>query len=165
MADKTISERLQPSLLDRLTDHTPGDPSESRDDRVIDLRRLREIIKRDLSWLLNATNAEREIDTDRYPNAAQSVLNFGVRDVSGDFTSTERAMRMRASIQQAIEWFEPRIKRGTLDVALGTDAKAGRTVIVFDIHADMWAQPVPMELYLRSAVDVTTGHVELERKA
>jgi type VI secretion system protein ImpF len=29
----------------------------------------------------------------------------------------------------------------------------------------MWAQPLPMELYLRSEVDVTTGNIRVERKA
>jgi predicted component of type VI protein secretion system len=50
MADKTIIERLQPSLLDRLTDLAPESLTESRDDRVIDLRRLRDIIRRDMTW-------------------------------------------------------------------------------------------------------------------
>ncbi|NVK14490.1 MAG: type VI secretion system baseplate subunit TssE, partial [Rhodobacteraceae bacterium] len=31
------------------------------------------------------------------------------------------------------------------------------------IRADMWAQPMPLELYLRSKVDLTTGEVEMER--
>jgi type VI secretion system protein ImpF len=164
MADKTITERLQPSLLDRLTDNTPGDATEARDDRVIDIRRLRDIIRRDLSWLLNTNNAETMIDTDRYPHAARSVLNYGVREVSGDYSSQERALRMRASIHRAIEAFEPRIRAGTLSVMLRTEKKQSQTVVVFDIRADMWAQPLPMELYLRSEVDVTTGRVELERK-
>ena len=45
-----MSERLQPSLLDRLTDEEPTSQVESRDARVIDIRRLREIVQRDLSW-------------------------------------------------------------------------------------------------------------------
>ncbi|MEX0301416.1 MAG: type VI secretion system baseplate subunit TssE, partial [Leisingera sp.] len=35
MADKTLAERLQPSLLDRLTDNAPGDLKETRESRVI----------------------------------------------------------------------------------------------------------------------------------
>jgi type VI secretion system protein ImpF len=35
--------------------------------------------------------------------------------------------------------------------------------VTFDIAADMWAQPLPMELYLRSEVDITTGELKLER--
>jgi type VI secretion system protein ImpF len=165
MADKTLSERLQPSLLDRLTDHEPDQKTEARDSRVIDLSRLREIVTRDLSWLLNTNNNETWIDPDRYPQATRSVLNYGVREASGDFSSAERATRMRASIQHAIETFEPRIKDGTLNVELRVDTGTSETVIVFDIHADMWAQPMPAELYLRSEVDITTGDMRVERKA
>ena len=85
MSDKTIAERLQPSLLDRLTDSDPGDQKERREDRVIDLRQLREIIQRDLSWLLNTSDNSDLIDEDRYPHAANSVLNFGVREVAGEY--------------------------------------------------------------------------------
>ena len=46
---------------------------------------------------------------------------------------------------------------------LGDSVNTGETQIAFDIHADMWAQPVPRELYLRSKVDVTTGEVKMER--
>lgn len=165
MADKTIIERLQPSLLDRLTDLAPESLTESRDDRVIDLRRLRDIIRRDLTFLLNTPDASRIIDPEVYPQAARSVMNYGVREVYGDFSTRERALQIRASIRQAIEMFEPRIKAGTLEVTQRQDEKVPQTVVVFDIRADMWAQPVPMELYLRSEVDVTTGHVALERTA
>ncbi|MCB2094753.1 MAG: type VI secretion system baseplate subunit TssE [Rhodobacteraceae bacterium] len=165
MADKTLAERLQPSLLDRLTDDHRDKRSESREDRVIDVRRLRDIIQRDLSWLLNANNGETLIDGDIYPNVRRSVLNYGVREASGDYTTKERANQMRASILRAIEDFEPRIKRGTLDVTPYTDSGTPNSLVVFDIRADMWAQPLPLELYLRSEVDVTTGHVNVERKA
>lgn len=164
MADKTISERLQPSLLDRLTDDARENPSERKDDRVIDMRRLREIISRDLSFLLNCSNAETVIDADLYPQTANSVLNYGVREVSGVFSTVERAGKIRSSIARAIAQFEPRIKPGTLDVALRVEDNKSKATVVFDIRADMWAQPIPLELYLRSEVDVTTGHVTLERK-
>jgi type VI secretion system protein ImpF len=164
MADRTITERLQPSLLDRLTDDDPLSQKEGRDDRVIDIRRLRDIIRRDLSWLLNTNNAETLIDPQRYPHATRSVLNYGLREVSGDYATTDRAMRIRNAIREAIERFEPRIEAGTLEVALRQDEKHAQPIVVFDIRADMWAQPLPMELYLRSVVDITTGQVELERK-
>ncbi|MDO9524573.1 MAG: type VI secretion system baseplate subunit TssE [Gemmobacter sp.] len=163
MADKTISERLQPSLLDRLTDDQPGNPRETREDRVIDLRRLRDIIRRDLSWLLNTSNAETVIDARIYPNVATSVLNYGLPEVSGLTSTDDRTHRIRAGIVRAVELFEPRIKPGTLDVVPRPAQKAGESLVVFDIRADMWAQPLPMELYLRSEVDITTGQISLER--
>ena len=165
MADLTITERLQPSLLDRLTDTDPSNPNETRDSRVIDIRRLRDIIQRDLSWLLNSQNAETLIDAVRYPNASESVLNFGLKEVTGEYSSVERAQLIRASISRAISLFEPRIAPGSLDVELLPGDSARQSIVTFEIRADMWAQPLPMELYLRSQVDVTTGEVKVERSS
>ncbi|MGV8986897.1 MAG: type VI secretion system baseplate subunit TssE [Cypionkella sp.] len=163
MADKMMSERLQPSLLDRLTDDDPTNPSESREARVIDIRRLRDIVQRDLSWLLNTNSAETWIDTALYPLTSISVLNYGVREVAGDFSSEARAAIIRKSILNAIENFEPRIRKGSAHVVLRTENTTRNTIISFDIRADMWAEPIPIQLYLRSTVDVTTGEVSLER--
>ena len=162
MADKTITERLQPSLLDRLTDLEPEAKTEGRDSRVINIRRLRDIIRRDLAWLLNANNQETLLDPALYPHASRSVLNYGVREVSGDFSTKDRAAEIRKAIHRAISLFEPRIKEGTLEVVLRPTEKNSQTIIEFDILADMWAQPLPMELYLRSQIDLTTGQLSLE---
>ncbi len=165
MADKTIEERLQPSLLDRLTDDAPGQATEGRDQRVIDIRRLRTILQRDLSWLLNTTNNEAEIDEDTFPNAYRSVLNYGVSPVAGDSSTSRRTEVIRRSIAESITLFEPRIRESSLEVRLRSEDNAVGTSVFFDIHADMWAQPVPLELYLRSEVDLTTGHLSLEQEA
>ncbi len=164
MVEKTLADRLQPSLLDRLTDDEPGDLKETRDARAIDMRRLRDIVQRDLAWLLNTSDMSGEIDAQVYPHAARSVLNYGIKEVAGELASADRAQRIRASIQRAIELYEPRIKPGTLDVGLRDGKQGAETIVAFDIRADMWAQPVPMELYLRSLVDITTGELQLERK-
>ncbi|MEM6304069.1 MAG: type VI secretion system baseplate subunit TssE [Pseudomonadota bacterium] len=162
MADKTISERLQPSLLDRLTDDAPESKTETRDARVIDIRRLRDIIRRDLAWLLNNNNQDTLIDEAVYPHVRRSVLNYGVRDVAGDFSTPVRVEDIRTAISRAITLYEPRIREGTLEVILRQTEDSSQSVIDFDIRADMWAQPLPMELYLRSQVDLTTGHLSLE---
>lgn len=165
MSDKTIAERLQPSLLDRLTDDDPTNPKESRDSRVIDLRQLRDILQRDLAWLLNTSNSSANIDPDIYPNAFASTINYGIKEVAGDFSTVERAELIRKSILGAVQTFEPRIHPGSLDVQLRVGQGNRESIVSFDIRADMWAQPMPIELYLRSQVDVTTGELELERVA
>jgi len=162
LADRNITERLQPSLLDRLTDLEPEKRGESRDSRVIDINRLRHIIRRDLGWLLNANNLDTEIDATRFPNVRDSVVNFGVREVSGMFSGEARAIEIRKSMHAAIRRFEPRINEGTLDVVLRKAEQGRQSVIVFDIVADMWAEPLPLQLYLRSEVDITTGEVALD---
>ena len=165
MSDQTLTERLQPSLLDRLTDDDPGNVKETRDSRVIDLRRLRDIIQRDLSWLLNTFDNSSLVDADRFPHVINSVLSYGVREVAGEYATQARAQMIRESIHRAIEKFEPRIIRGTLAVLLRENAGEGQQVVTFDIAAEMWAQPLPLELYLRSQVDITTGELRLERSS
>jgi len=165
MSDRMIAERLQPSLLDRLTDDNPFDVKESRDERVIDLRQLRDILQRDLAWLLNTANNALFIDEDTYPNAFRSVVNYGVSDVAGDYSTLERIELIRKSIVAGVQMFEPRIHPGSLNVKLQAGQKGHTSVVSFDIRADMWAQPLPIELYLRSTVDVTSGELELERVA
>ncbi|MBC2836437.1 type VI secretion system baseplate subunit TssE [Paragemmobacter straminiformis] len=163
MAERN-EERLQPSLLDRLTDNAPGDLRESRDDRVIDLRRLREIVQRDLSWLLNTSDNHLEIDAQKYPHAARSVLNYGISEIAGGYSTDSGASTIRASIQRAIERYEPRISAGSLDVRIRGEKEQSQAIVAFDIIAEMWAQPMPIELYLRSEIDLTSGQLKLERK-
>ena len=163
MADRNITERLQPSILDRLTDDDRHKTSENPSERVIDIRKLRQIIQRDLSWLLNTSNLHGVIDADQFPHAATSVPNYGVPDATGDFAHMQRADEVRLAIQKAIELFEPRIIDGSLNVISRTEDAKRQPVIVFDIVADMWAEPLPTELYLRSQFDTTTGQLSLEQ--
>lgn len=163
MADKTITERLQPSLLDRLTDDEPDKRTESREQRVIDIKRLREIIRRDLGWLLNTTNVESMHDMSRHPNVARSVINYGIADVAGSAATEKRALELQQLIRKSIEIFEPRILPGSLEVVQRSELKGETSTIAFDIRGDLWAQPLPLELYLRSQLDITTGELRLER--
>ncbi|MGV6849077.1 MAG: type VI secretion system baseplate subunit TssE [Marinibacterium sp.] len=162
MADRNITERLQPSLLDRLTDLEPDASSEGQSSRIIDVSRLRDIVRRDLSWLLNSNNLDTVIDAGAYPQTAKSVLNYGVREVSGDFSTEQRADEIRKSILRAIRLFEPRIDASTLDLSLHKSERQRGVVVSFDIVADMWAEPLPLELFLRSDIDLTTGQIDLE---
>lgn len=162
MADNMLTERLQPSLLDRLTDTAPGEKSETRAYRTIDLSQLRKILQRDLAWLLNTNNIENAIDKEAHPNVVKSVLNYGVSEVAGEVSTSVKAEIIRKSIVRAITVHEPRIIPGTAAVEIRTEEKGGDAIISFDIHADMWAQPLPIELYLRSKMDLTTGEVSLE---
>ncbi|NNE52588.1 MAG: type VI secretion system baseplate subunit TssE [Sulfitobacter sp.] len=163
MADRTLTERLQPSILDRLTDDAPTKKTEPASERMIDMRRLREIIQRDLSWLLNTGNLDSEIDAEQFPHVARSVLNYGVPDATGDFANLRRASLVREAIHRAVELFEPRLIDGSLNVISRTKDAKRESVITFDIVGDMWAEPMPTELYLRSQFDITTGQVSLEQ--
>ncbi|MCS5585447.1 MAG: GPW/gp25 family protein, partial [Pseudomonadales bacterium] len=83
MAELTQKERLQPALLDRLTDDDPQNKQESREKRVLTMRRLRASVLRDLSWLLNTTNLDSSEDIEQAPEVMHSVLNYGMPCIAG----------------------------------------------------------------------------------
>lgn len=155
------AERLQPSLLDRLTDDAPDERAEAPDAKVIDTRRLREIVRRDLAWLLNTTNLESDMDLSDYPCVAASTLNFGIREMTGRIADAARTVEMRQALRRAVERFEPRILPGTLEIGVAETAREG-VVLSFAIRGELWAYPLPLELYLRTAMDVTTGETRVE---
>jgi type VI secretion system protein ImpF len=162
MAELTQQERLQPCLLDRLTDDDPEKKQESRDQRVVSLRRLREGVLRDLGWLLNATNLAVLEDLADYPYVAQSVLNYGMPALAGTLVSGVDIVDFERRIHQAIVDFEPRILRETLKVRLAVAVdQMSHNAMTFEIEGQLWAQPVPQRVYLKTEIDLELGEVKL----
>ncbi|NMW23407.1 type VI secretion system baseplate subunit TssE, partial [Rhodanobacter denitrificans] len=116
MAELTTQERLQPSLLDRLTDDEPGKLEESREKRVISATRLRDCVTRDISWLLNCVNLSVDTDLGDYPEVSCSVLNFGIPDLTGVALSGINSDILQRQVRDAILAFEPRLTANTLRV-------------------------------------------------
>jgi type VI secretion system protein ImpF len=163
MAELTPKERLQPSLLDRLTDEEPEAKEEARDKRVLSMRRLRESVLRDLGWLLNSSNLSSAVeDLEDYPLVARSVINYGLPDLAGESASGIDATKVERMLRQAIWDFEPRILRNTVKIRSVIDRdQMNRNAVAFVIEGDLWAQPVPLRLYLKTELDLESGSVTL----
>ncbi len=160
MAELTSQERLQPSLLDRLMDDAPGETKESRERRVLTMRQLRASVMRDLGWLLNSRNLGSDVDEDAYPEVASSVLNYGLPDLAGTTGSSIDAHQLERAVRQLIVRFEPRILEKTVRVRIVVDEdQMNQNAVVFSIDAELWAQPVPLHLFMKTEVDLETGHV------
>ena len=150
-------DRLQPALLDRLRNDPPeGDA----DARVMTKQELRAAVLRDLSWLLNSVQPLSSV-AERYPIAADSVLNYGLPPISGQLASRIDVGQLERHIRDAMLRFEPRILADTLEVrALEFDnVLETHNVIEFEIRGFLWAQPVPLELLLRTQLDLEIGQV------
>ena len=163
MAELAPRERLQPSLLDRLTDLEPEQHVESRERRVLSVRTLREGVLRDLAWLLNTTNLLSVSDTVRLPHLANSVLNYGMPDMSGASLAGMNTGDLERAIRQAIWDFEPRLIRSSVSVKAVPAESI--TKIMFEIEADMWAQPYPERLYLKTELDLDIAHISVTDSA
>jgi type VI secretion system protein ImpF len=163
MAELTPQERLQPALLDRLTDDEPDKLVEQRERRVMSKSRLREAVLRDLAWLFNATRLEAETSLIAYPYARRSVVNYGLPALSGRPASSLDVVDLERAIRQAILDFEPRILPGTLQVKTLLQASLldHHNIVGVQIQGQLWAQPVPLELLVRTEIDLETGRVEI----
>ena len=163
MVELTPQERLQPALLDRLTDDEPDKKLEPRENRVITKNKMRQAVLRDLAWLFNTTKLGSDIDFAGFPYAERSVINFGLPALAGETATTLDVIGLESAIRQAIIDFEPRIIASTLRVeALVSDVQMDHhNVVSVQISGNLWAQPIPLELLLRTEVDLETGQVEI----
>lgn len=165
MAELTPQERLQPSLLDRLTDDEPEKLEESREKRVLSMSRLRDCVLRDLAWLFNSSRPLSHDQTERYAFAASSTLNFGIPPLAGMTIRILDLNMLENLLRESIIDFEPRILSSTLRVRANlTAAQLSHNALTFEIEGELWGQPLPQQLYLKTEIDLESGQVKVEEE-
>jgi type VI secretion system protein ImpF len=162
MAQLTPKEKLQPSLLDRLTDLRPDVRTSNAGVRVLSMQELREGVQRDLGALLNATALDVVEDLSAYPNVQHSTLNFGMPDMSGKTASGVDVKELERILLRTIQEFEPRIMQESLKVTGDMLDKKGHNTMIITIEGELWSQPLPQKLLLRTELDLETGEIKVE---
>jgi|ERR1051325_1683154 type VI secretion system protein ImpF len=161
MPELTVSEKLQPCLLDRLSDDDPKSSVESRMQRVISVQRYRQGVLRDLGWLFSASahlahEGKQSFSIEDFPLAQQSVINFGTRHLFG--VTSPNLRQIEKGLKEALFTFEPRIDRNTLKVRVGLQEQ----VISIEVEGDLWAKPMPEHLHIKTKLDIETGGCSIE---
>jgi len=148
------------SIADLESESVRNVQRESLDRRMLSMRRLRESVHRDLSWLLNSMSLDMTEDLSAWPEVQRSVLNYGLPSFAGQALAALDSAAAARRIERAIEVFEPRLSgvRVTPEVA-AEDAARGR--LTFLIEAELWGQPASQHLQLQTNIDVGTGDVTL----
>jgi type VI secretion system protein ImpF len=151
-------DRINPSLLDRLTDEAP-DSAASRGGMSLSLSELRRSVLRDLNWLFNASQSMRPEELEPWPQVKNSVINYGLPPLSGLTASGLDVLQLERILRQAIIDFEPRILPDSVSVKaeLERETLDHHNVLSLHIEALLWAQPVPIELLLRTQLDLESG--------
>lgn len=161
MPELGVIEKLQPCLLDRLSDDEPNKPQESRAQRVVSLQRYRQGVLRDLLWLFNASahlaqEGDCPFSLADYPEASRSVINFGIRHLFGLMTPSMRELEKQ--LTEALYTFEPRIIRNSLKIHSRLEAN----LVVLEVEGELWANPLPEQLHIKTMVDIETGHCSVQ---
>jgi type VI secretion system protein ImpF len=160
---RSEGDRLQPALLDRLTDDNPEHDVEPLHNSIVSKARLKRTVMRDLIWLLNTTAHHTSGQLDQYPEVRRSVINFGIPVLSGKNFSGVDWRELERQIHDAILAFEPRILPESLSVKaiVPTDPLGHHNLLQFELRGELWSLPFPVELLLRSELDLETGYMKL----
>jgi len=163
MVEVGARDALQPALLDRLTDHDPTRKVEGRDERVLSRAQLRASVLRDLTWLFNSTNLASSVDLTAYPLAAESTLNYGLSALAGNPVARLELHDVERILKEAIERFEPRILPHSLTVkgVAASDPMGHHNVISFEISGELWAQPYPVDLLIKTDMNLESGEIRI----
>ncbi len=158
MGQWSLKERLQPSLLDRLTDRHPDKSKESTAQQSMSQKEFKDAVIRDLGWLLNSVGMDVCVDLEPYPEVRRSVLNFGLPDISGQTASTVDVKTLENSLKRAIREFEPRIIQNSLRVKVYSNPDdMSHNSVVFEIEGAVFGQPSPFQVVLRSELNLECG--------
>ncbi len=150
---------LQPSLLDRLIDYEPEKETEAANAYTLTNKQLKEIILRDLTWLLNTTQLQAVKDLEAFPEVQRSVVNYGVPDLAGRPFSNIDAHKLEVQITLMIKYFEPRIIPESLNITIHRESDARENnVIEFVIEGQIWCEPTPIEVLLKSQINLEDGN-------
>lgn len=168
MPDLNAVDRLQPCLLDRLFDDEPRRSSEAKHEKVVSLARFKDGIKRDIEWILNSKSRFSDLDESRFGEVKRSVLNYGVRDLTGMTSENLSGTEVERVLHRALTTFESRILPGTLRVRhiaveAGSDGADLQRInaLDFEISGKLWAEPLPQDFTLRTELTLEDGAVKV----
>ncbi len=166
MADLNPRDRLQPFLLDRLTDDQSDQTKESRDKHVFSPRQLKSALMRDLAWLLNTPGPIESDGISEFPNVASSVLNYGIPDLTGNTASGVSGNALEKAILRAIQTFEPRMDQRSVSVKMLSDGDSDApNTLALEIRGEVLANQLADPLYVKTEVDLETGQFSLRDRA
>jgi type VI secretion system protein ImpF len=159
MARKGAVSQIRPTLLDRLIDLEPRVTQEPPSYRTQSLREMKESLRRDLEWLLNARRTPQAAP----PSAVElsrSVYNFGLPDFTNySLKSDDEKRRLAQVIESAILNFEPRLTGVTVTVR---EASTVSRVLRFHIEALLRAEPAPERIFFDAKLELSTSQYRVE---
>jgi type VI secretion system protein ImpF len=133
--------------------------AEPPEQRYISQRRLREYVCRDLAMLLNSTSIESSYDLSALAHVRESVLNYGMPSLAGRAPGSIDLEAIARTIESVIRQFEPRLSQ--VRVLPDAQRSAGDHHLYLRIDAQLWGQPMPQHLVLRTRISTDSGDVSI----
>lgn len=119
---------------------------------------LREIIRRDIAWLLNTVRLEALVDLEQYPRVKSSTLNYGVAELAGKALGRRVLLERARDIRAALQTFEPRLDPKSLEV-VPQDTPERENAVTYVIRGDITAAVEALFVQLKTDVEADTSAV------
>lgn len=158
------NQLLLPTLFDRLRDDAPQRKTETPEEFTVNKQALRDIIQRDLAFLLNSINKADVLDEDLYPEVMNSSLNYGLPSLSGKFNTSHSWSVIQSRLIHAIRTFEPRILPDSLEVNPiynGKNKATSYNTLSFSIEGKIYSNPYPLAFVVQSAIDIESNRLNV----
>ncbi|HEY6401058.1 MAG TPA: type VI secretion system baseplate subunit TssE [Blastocatellia bacterium] len=146
--------RITPSVLDRLIDHEPKSPREAPISRLQSLNELKQAVKRDLEWLLNARQLVGGIPPE-LKELSRSLAAYGLPDFSAvSVKSPADQLWMQRALEMTISAFEPRLENVKVSLSQSRDLDHK---LRFRIDARIKVEPTPEPVTFDTVLQATTN--------
>lgn len=163
MKNKLLQKKIQPFLLDRLTDNKDNQAFFDSKESTYSIDQLRQSIERDLQWLFEtiALSANSSLAIEDYEHIPSSVINYGIPDIIGAIARSIDEKDLEKKLTLAIQRFEPRIIKESIKLKVNiAKTKASTLDELFEIQLDgmLWAQPRHVPFKLKRQVTMVSSH-------
>ncbi|MDG1872695.1 MAG: type VI secretion system baseplate subunit TssE [Mariniblastus sp.] len=153
-------QRLLPSLLDRLIDFNPLSATESVKSQSQLIQEMKVSLRRDLENLLN-TRWPCISWPPQYEELELSLINYGIPDFTGvNMGGPDNQKRLMQIVKHAIEKFEPRLLKFSIEIKSETD-NINRT-LSFRVDGLLRAEPYPEQVMFDTALDIHSSEFEVK---
>ena len=161
-ADSEVSAKQKKEWIDELK--TQRGQLDYLQRSIGTLNKVSDCVKRDLTWLFNSSNmCQDELLGEKYKEVESSVLNYGLPDLTGKTASSINVLELEETLKQTIIRFETRIIPDTLQVTLQEDEESiEHNSLIFEISGDIWTDPIPVHMHLRTQMNLESGNVEVK---
>ena len=155
---------ILPDLLGRLTDDHIQVKIEGSYAKYKSLKEYKEVVLRDLLWLLNTNVTIDENELLDFEHAQNSTLAFGLRSLAGKTINDTNKRIVTQEIKNAILKFEKRIDPRTLEVEMAQDSvdtSSANHKIKIKISGQLLPLQMAEKIYLKTEIDIETGKFEM----
>ena len=152
---------LLPSIIDRLIDQNPDVSIEPQWARAQSLRQYELGVLRDVEAMLN-TRQTRQWMSEEFKESIQSVLTFGLPDLTAASMGQDDCERLRRAVELALERFEPRIRQ--VSVRMRDRESDNERTLRMVIEGILWVDPDPQPITFDTVVHPQSGQCTIQTR-